>query len=80
MTKLDFLLVVIVMIIALCIFSIFQITANKGAFDFFVKMGVLDNTKETFKAIIITFYSLLGLLFIVLALIFIRILAKLYKK
>ena len=80
MTKLDFLLLAIVMIIALCIFSIFQVSANKAAFDFFVKLGVLDNTKETFKAIILTFYSLLGLLFIILALIFIRILARLFKK
>lgn len=80
MNKLDFLLVAIVMIIALCLFTIFQISASKEAIAFFVKSGIFDNTKETIRAVIITFYSLLGLLFILLGLIFIRILFRLFKK
>lgn len=80
MTKLDYLLIIIIMIIALCLFSISQIIGNKEALNYFVKLGVLDNSKETIKTIILTFYSLLGTLFILLGTVFVRILLRLFKK
>ncbi len=80
MNKLDYFLLIIIMVIALFLFAIFQISSNQLSFDFFVKIGIFENSKETVKGIFITFYSLLALFFILLALIFIRILVKLFKK
>lgn len=79
MIKKDYILVVIIMIIVLLLFAIFEMSSSKLAINFLVNSGIFQNSKEVFKAVILTFYSLMGLFFILLALLFIRILFRLFK-
>ena len=79
MRKVDYILVVIAMIIALGLFTVYQITVSPKILEYLVRIGILSNSKETLKDVILIFYSLMAVLFIVVAIFLIRILAKLFK-
>ncbi|MCL2567117.1 MAG: hypothetical protein FWE18_03340 [Alphaproteobacteria bacterium] len=79
MKKLDYLLVVIAMIVAFCLFVVYQIATSAEILNYLVKAGVFTNSKETIKTVILTFYSLIFLLFIVAALFLCRILIRLIR-
>ncbi|MDR2008142.1 MAG: hypothetical protein LBQ34_04120 [Alphaproteobacteria bacterium] len=79
MKKLDYLLVIIAFMVALGLFVVYQIATSPEILNSLVKAGMLNNSKETIKNVILTFYSLIFILFIVIALFLSRVLLRLIR-
>ncbi len=74
MKKLDFIIVFIIGIAVLFLF----ILLSPSFVQLLVRVGVIENSKIGFQNIIVLFYTILGIIFVLLATIFIRVLAKFF--
>ncbi|MDR0484350.1 MAG: hypothetical protein LBH40_03650 [Alphaproteobacteria bacterium] len=79
MKKLDYLFILIAMIIGLCLFTVYQIISNPEILQYLIKAGIFNNSKETLRMIILTFYSLIFTLFVVVAVFLCRILIRIAR-